>query len=182
MNRGLGSRTQRPTAGFLILAVLFAFGSPAMAAEQVLTRSVEVAGTAFRVILSDGRVLSQEQLPGTILVLGDGTGGQRRIRIEGMEHDRQDATGKIILYTLFEQDAASGEWRNLCLPTPDGRRLGFPLAGAFTSDGRYEPTHQGILSPAPEAPRGNASASAISPGASDPTIFPSRPTFRPVSG
>ncbi len=31
----------------------------------------------------------------------------------------------------------SGEWRNLCGPDPDGRRLGFPLAGAFTPDGRH---------------------------------------------
>jgi hypothetical protein len=129
--------------GLLIAAWLSAFGSPAMATATV--RSVEVEGTAFRVTLNDGRVLPQDQLPGTILVLGDGTGRQRRIRIDAVERDRQDAAGEIILYTLFEQDAESGEWRNLCLPNPGGRRVGFPLAGVFTADGRYEPTHQGIL-------------------------------------
>jgi hypothetical protein len=126
------------TAGFLILAVLFAFGSPAMAAASATVRNVEVAGTAFRVTLSDGRIIAQDQLPGTILALGDGTGRQRRIRIDGVERDRQDAAGEIVLYTLSEQEPGSGEWRNLCLPDPDGRRLGFPLAGAFTPDGRYE--------------------------------------------
>ena len=127
--------------------------SPRIAATAVAVRSVEVEGTAFRVTLSDGRVLPQDQLPGTILMLGDGGGRQRRIRIDGVERDRQDATGEIVLYAFSEQDPESGEWRNLCLPAPDGRRLGFPLAGAFTSDGRYEPTRGEFSSPAPEAPR-----------------------------
>jgi hypothetical protein len=133
------------TAGYLILAALFAFGSPATAAGSAGVRSVEVNGTAFRVTLSDGQTIAQNQLPGTILALGDGTGRQRRIRIDGVERDHQDAAGEVVLYTLSEQDPGSGEWRNLCLPDPDGRRLGFPLAGAFASDGRYEPTHGGIL-------------------------------------
>lgn len=133
------------TASFLILAVPFAFGSPALAAATVVVRSVEVEGTAFRVTLSDGRVVPQEQLPGTILALGDGTGRQRRIRIDGVERDSKDPAGEVVLYTLFEQVSESGEWRNLCLPDPDGRRLGFPLAGAFTADGRYEPMQRGIL-------------------------------------
>lgn len=145
MNRGLGRRTQCPTAGLLILAVMFAFGSPEMTAQSAAVRSVEIAGTAFRVILSDGWIVPQEQLPGTILALGDGTGGQRRIRIDAVERDAKDPAGEVVLYTLFEQDSASGDWRNLCLPDPDGRRLGIPLAGAFTPDGRYEPTHHGIL-------------------------------------
>ena len=87
----------------------------------------------------------QDQLPGTILVLGDGSGRQRRIRIDGVERDRQDAAGEIILYALSERDLESGEWRNLCLPDAEGRRLGFPLSGAFTSGGSYEPAHGGIL-------------------------------------
>jgi hypothetical protein len=129
----------------LTLAGLCAFCSPAMAAERVAVRSVEVEGTAFRVTLSDGRVLAQEQLPGTILLLGDGGGVQRRIRIDAIERDGSDQAGEIVLYALSEQDSGSGEWRNLCLPDAEGRRLGFPLAGAFTPDGRYEPAHSGIL-------------------------------------
>ena len=94
-------------------------------------------GTAFRVTLPDGRVLAQEQLPGTVLTLGDGSGKQRRIRIDAVEHDPRDPAGEVMLYTLFEPDPATGRWRNACNPDPDGRRLGFPLAGAFTPDGRY---------------------------------------------
>lgn len=43
----------------------------------------------------------------------------------------------MVLYALSEQDPASGEWRNLCEPDPEGRQLGFPLAGAFTHDGEH---------------------------------------------
>jgi ADYC domain len=131
-------------ADLLIAAWLFAVCSPA-AAATVAVRSVEVEKTAFRVTLSDGRILEQEQLPGVILVLGDPIGAQRRIRIDGVERDAKDPAGEVVLYALSEQDPGSREWRNLCLPDPDGRRLGFPLAGAFTSDGRYDPAHAGIL-------------------------------------
>jgi ADYC domain len=50
-----------------------------------------------------------------------------------------------MLYALSEQDPGSGEWRNICLPDPDGRRLGFPLAGSLTPDGRYEPAPGKLL-------------------------------------
>src|ERR1700737_1041195 len=104
--RGLGM--QWLTGSFPILAMPFAFGSPALAAASATVRSVEIEGTAFRVTLSEGRIIAQDQLPGTILALGDGTGRQRRIRIDGVERDRQDAAGEIVLYTLSEQDPGSG--------------------------------------------------------------------------
>jgi hypothetical protein len=162
------------TAGFTILAVLFAFGSPAMAAGSVAVRSVEVDGTAFRVTLSDGRIIAQDQLPGTILALGDGTGRQRRIRIDGVERDRQDAAGEGVLYTLSEQDPESGEWRNLCLPGPpptaDGS--GSRLQGPLRPMGATKPRQDVFCSPAPAAPRTNASASAIIPTALNPDLCP----------
>jgi ADYC domain len=133
------------TANFLIRTVPLALGSPAVAAETVAVRSVQVEGTVFRVTLGDGRILPQDQLPGAILAFGDGTGRQRRIRIDAVERDPKDPAGEVMLYTLSEQDPATGKWNNLCLPDPDGRRLGFPLAGAFTPDGRYERAHNGIL-------------------------------------
>lgn len=104
-----------------------------------------VTGTAFRVALPDGRVLPQDELPGTILTLGDGSGAQRRIRIDAVEHDARDPKGELVLYTLSEPDTATGQWRNACTPDPDGRRLGFPLAGAFSADGRYLPIPGRIL-------------------------------------
>jgi ADYC domain len=95
-----------------------------------------VAGSQFRVTAADGRVLPQSALPGTELTLGDGS-QKRRIRIDAVEPDPKDASGEIMLYTLSGQDPANGEWHNLCQPDPDGRRVGFPLSGAFTADMHY---------------------------------------------
>lgn len=128
-------------AGLLVLAAS-ALAAPPLAAPGP---SAAVAGTTFRVTLPDGSVIAQEQLPGTVLTLGDGSGAQRRIRIDAVERDARDPLGEIVLYTLSEPDPATGQWRNACQPDPDGRRLGFPLAGAFTADGRYVPASGRIL-------------------------------------
>jgi ADYC domain len=106
---------------------------------------VAVDGNAFRVTVPDGSVLAQDQLLGAILTLVDGSGARRRIRIDAVEHDVRDPRGETVLYTLSEPDPATGQWRNACEPDPGGRRLGFPLNGAFTTDGRYVPTPGRIL-------------------------------------
>lgn len=128
----------RAAATGLALAVaLIALGPLSPAASSKAVRSVEIEGTAFRIALADGRVLDQEELPGIRLVLGDGSGHQRPVRIDAVERDPKDPAGEIMLYSLSEQDPTSGEWHNICQPDPDGRRLGFPLAGTFTRDGRH---------------------------------------------
>jgi ADYC domain len=132
-------------AGVLIAPWLSAVCALPVRCAAGAVRSVAVEKTEFRVTLSDGRVLPQEQLPGTILIFGDSGNARRRIRIDSVKRDSKDPAGEVVLYGLSEQDLATGDWRNLCLPDPDGRRLGFPLAGAFTQDGHYEPAHAGIL-------------------------------------
>ncbi len=121
---------------------LFALAASACPAGAA---SVVVEGTQFRVTLDDGRALPQQALKGVVLTLGDGSGKQRRIRIDSVEPDPKDPQGEVMLYGLSEQDPESGAWRNACLPDPDGRRLGFPLAGSFTSDGRYQPAAGKLL-------------------------------------
>jgi hypothetical protein len=116
---------------------MIVMGPPSPAAPQTSVWSVEVEGTAFRITLSDGHVVGQEELPGIRLTIGDGSGQQRAIRIDAVERDAKDPAGEVVLYSFSDQDPASGEWRNLCEPDPDGRHLGFPLAGAFTGDGRH---------------------------------------------
>ncbi len=127
---------RRASAGSTILAALAVAGAPS-AAPQTAAQRVEIVGTVFHVTLADGHVLAQAELPGVVLAIGDGSGNQRRIRIDAVEPDPKDKTGEILLYQLSEQDSGDGSWKNLCLPDPDGKRLGFPLAGAFTADGRY---------------------------------------------
>jgi hypothetical protein len=130
--------------GLTAIAGILAVAAPAQP-QTTPAPSVTVAGTAFHVTLPNGVVLVQEQLPGTVLTFGDGSGARRRIRIDSVEHDARDPTGEVILYGLSEVDQVSGEWRNACNPDPDGRRLGFPLAGAFTANGTYQPAHGGLL-------------------------------------
>jgi hypothetical protein len=135
----------REAAKRTLLATLVGVAAPGFAGPPAAVQGVTVVGTAFRVTLSDGTVLAQENLPGTVLAFGDGSGQQRRLRIDAVERDPRDPEGEVMLYELSEQDPASGEWQNACQADPDGRRLGFPLAGSFTSDGRYEPTPGRLL-------------------------------------
>src|SRR5271166_5815810 len=110
---------RRSAATGLMILAAFAAGLPSPAAPQT-TPKVAVEGTAFRITLADGHVLAQDELPGVCIALGDGSGRQRRIRIDAVEPDPKDRSGEILLYTLSEQDPVSGEWRNACLPDPDG--------------------------------------------------------------
>jgi hypothetical protein len=128
---------RRVTAGLASVALLIAVGPSSPAALQTGVHSVEVEATTFRVTLSDGRVLGQDELPGVRLIIGDGSGQQRVIRIDAVERDPRDPAGEVVLYTFSEQDPASGEWRNICEPDADGQRVGFPLAGGFTGGGHY---------------------------------------------
>ena len=127
----------RALACLAILTTLAA-ASSAPAAPQVAVRKVDVERTQFRITLADGRVLAQNELPGVKITFGDGSGRGRVVRIDTVEPDPKDASGEIMLYSMSEQDPASGEWRNICLPDREGKRLGFPLSGRFTPDGRYE--------------------------------------------
>jgi hypothetical protein len=125
------------------MAALMAWSAqigPAIAAP-----AVAVEGTQFRLLSPDGTTVPQGALPGTVLTLGDGSGAQRRIRIDAVERDPSDPAGEVTLYALSIEDPVSGEWRNACLPDREGRRLGFPLAGHFTAEGDYEPAPGRLL-------------------------------------
>ncbi len=124
----------------VVLLLLDSAGSPLAAAQPVQVedvagsiRSVAVVRTEFRVTLADGRVLAQEDLVGMVLAVSD----DLAVRIDSVERDSGDPEGEIMLYGLSRLDPATGEARNLCRPDPEGRRLGFPLAGVWTADGRH---------------------------------------------
>jgi ADYC domain-containing protein len=104
----------------------------ALAAERTVVR-IEAIGTAFRVTLSDGSIKQGSELAGAVLVF-DIAGQRLRIRIAAITPDPIDKTGNI---RNAETDAP------LCSPDPDGKQLGFPLAGRSAADGRFieaEPT------------------------------------------
>jgi hypothetical protein len=86
---------RRAATGFATVLAILVVGPPSPAVPQTSVHSVEVEGTAFRITLSDGHVLGQEELPGLRLMIGDGSGQQRTIRIDGVEHDPKDPGGEI---------------------------------------------------------------------------------------
>jgi hypothetical protein len=120
---------------FAAAAVLAA--RQALPAPAAVGPSIAVEGAQFRLLRPDGTATPQDALPGTILTLGDGSGRRRAIRIDAVERDSADPAGEIMLYTMSEQDPATHEWRNICRPDREGRRVGFPLPGAFASDMRH---------------------------------------------
>jgi hypothetical protein len=103
----------------------------AAAAEPTVT-AVEVYGTSFRAILSDGSVKQGPDLAGAVLVIAV-NGARLRVRIASIVPDPLDKVGTVLLHDFRLED--SGE--PLCAPGPDGKRLGFPLAGRSLPDGRF---------------------------------------------
>jgi hypothetical protein len=145
------------------------WGPPSPAVSPTSLHSVEVEGAAFRITLSDVHVLDQEELAGIRLMIGDGSGQQRTIRIDAVEHDSKDPTGEIVLYTLSEQDPLSGEWRNLCEADPDGATPRLPACGRFHRSRAAHRDARTIFDyPAPGRQRENASDLATSRGGRAP--------------
>jgi hypothetical protein len=89
------------------------WGPPSPAVSPTSLHSVEVEGAAFRITLSDVHVLDQEELAGIRLMIGDGSGQQRTIRMDAVEHDSKDPTGEIVLYTFRARPSKRGMAQSL---------------------------------------------------------------------
>ena len=120
-----------------VLIFLAAILNAQVNASAAAVRGIAVEKTSFQITLDDGRTMTQEELPGIILTLGDGSGQQRRIKIESVEPDGLDPKHEVVLYSFLEQNKETGAWSNVCAPDPAGRRLGFPVTGKFTADARH---------------------------------------------
>lgn len=98
--------------------------------------AVSVHGTTLRVAAGDGRIVEGKGLAGAILTIKfDGV--PVRTRIASVIEDPQLPGGEVLLYDLqiIETD---GSERPLCNPDPDGKRLGFPLAGRTDESGALQ--------------------------------------------
>ena len=102
-------------------------------APSAQSPTIDVVGTTLRARLPDGSVKSG---PGLIdAVLNVAVGGQTlRVRIAGIEPDARDPKGEVLLYD-FRVITPAGSEEFLCAPDPDGRRLGFALAGRSDAAG-----------------------------------------------
>ena len=138
---GWSGRTIATMAG-TALALLATLTTPSPARTQGIA-SLEVAGTQFRIRLTDGSLLLQERLVGARLAFTDGAGRQIRFRIESIAQDPRDE--EILLYRIVVADPASGGWSEFCAPDADGQRLAFPLAGSWDETGRQGPAAPGAF-------------------------------------
>ena len=120
------------------MAALFAL-TPAYAAESTVV-GITAVGTAFRVTLSDGAVKRGRELAGALLVFNL-KGTAVRIRIASITPDPGDKTGTVLLHDF--RIAATG--KPLCGPGPDGKQVGFPLAGRTTADRRFVEAEPGAF-------------------------------------
>ena len=110
-----------------LAAVICAGAPPAVSQSPAASApTIDVVGTTLRVRLPDGSIREGAALVGAVLVVA--VGGQTlRVRIAGVEEDARDPHGEVLLYD-FRVVTPGGE-EPLCMPDPDGRRLGLPLAG-----------------------------------------------------
>lgn len=130
--------------GPIAAAALVALIGAGAAAGQETTAVVAVRGTAFVVTLPEGRTLTQDELAGVVLDVGDERGGTLTVRIDGHAVDRKDPAGEVVLYRMSAQDERGG-WRELCDPDPAGERWAFPIEGTWTATGEHLPGPAGAL-------------------------------------
>jgi hypothetical protein len=97
--------------------------------------AVSVAGTEF-VVSEEGRQLTQDEIVGLELSVGDEAGNKADFRVEGSRADPTDP--EIRLYDISVKDTRDGSWRRFCQPGPDGIAMAFPLRGMWTPSGRHE--------------------------------------------
>jgi|SRR5215470_13259311 len=121
------------TIDFVCSAIAIGLNAPqwALAAEPTVLE-IEAVGTAFRAKLSDGSVKQGTEFVGAVLVFKINDGPPTRIRIASIRPDPADNSGSVLLHD-FRIEATNEPF---CNPAPDGTRLGFPVAGVTTADGR----------------------------------------------
>ncbi len=127
----------RPVALHCVLGLIAALANPVAAADQPRATGISVDGTILKVSTSDGRVIQGAELTGAVLTIAF-DGKPVRARIASVEPDPMARSGEVLLYDL-EIIEADGSERPLCAPDPDGRRVGFPIAGRTDETGALAP-------------------------------------------
>jgi len=130
------------------LAALLALAALASGTHAEPT-ALRVEGTSFVVTTADGTELRSPDLVGAELTIAV-HGRLHNVRIDAVEHDTHAANttaslaDRIWLHS-FSMQVADGSWQPVCGPDPDGRALGFPLAGRFDAAARLHPAEPGTF-------------------------------------
>jgi hypothetical protein len=122
-----------------LFVATFALAGIAFAADPTVVR-IEAAGTAFRVTLSDGSIRQGTDLAGAVLVFSV-NGRPLSVRVAAIIPDPNDRTSSVLLHDF----RVAGTNIPLCEPDPDGKRMGFPLAGRTNGSGRFEASDPGVF-------------------------------------
>ncbi len=128
-------RPRLPTLGAALLSAalyFFALPSPLSAASPTLVR-LEVVGTSFHAVLSDGTMKKDNDLVGAVLSFSIG-GKIVPIRIASVVADEDGTNADVLLYDFRLADTNEP----ICSPAPDGIRAGFPLSGHTGQDSNFE--------------------------------------------
>jgi hypothetical protein len=116
---------------------LLAAWSLATAATVERLSSVEVVGTAFRVELTGGRVISGRELAGaTLSLVPPGETEPQQVRIDAAVVDPLDPQHETLLYRMQAIDE-TGAATEVCDPDARGERWAFPVKGQWDSEGRH---------------------------------------------
>ncbi len=118
----------------IALAAMLSAACLARAEPKGGAPSLWAEGAAFVLALGDGRLLRSPDLVGAIFDAETPSGAPVRLRIETVVSG--PGAPRVLLHDLrFE--AAPGDWRSLCGPDGAGRRLAFPVEGAWSAEGRF---------------------------------------------
>ncbi|KQU97513.1 hypothetical protein ASC89_19715 [Devosia sp. Root413D1] len=100
--------------------------------------AIEAAAGSFRATLSDGTTRQGTELIGMVLTYSDGD-TTIRVKLKGVRPDPRDATGRLQLNDLRYADTD----KPYCLPSADGLREGYAIAGRAADDGTIHPAEPG---------------------------------------
>ena len=131
-------------AAVLVIAVT-AGSTNARSQERpgIIPPAVDLVGTTLRARLPDGSMREGASLTGAILTVAAGS-QTIRVRVASVEPEVRDPRGEVLLYD-FRVIMPNGGEEPLCLPDPDGRRLGLPLAGRSDPAGMLSPSNDSLF-------------------------------------
>jgi hypothetical protein len=119
-----------------VLAGAFIVASGAETRDRI--GSVDVEGTAFRIRLGSGRVLSGHELVGATLSLAASSRSTpKKILIDTVLVDPIDPDGETVLYHFLAVDRETQQRQELCGSNAQGERWGFAVRGQWDAEGRH---------------------------------------------
>jgi hypothetical protein len=117
-----------------LLAVLLIGSAQAQPPAKPFVTAIEASNGTFRASLSDGTTRQGAELVGMVLTYSDGD-STIRVKLNGVRPDPRDKTGKLQLNDLRYADTDNP----YCLPSADGLREGYAIAGRAAADGTIHP-------------------------------------------